>query len=118
MNRAQFNSLLSLVGLGGDPGLSEKLFYIFDDDFSDTLDYKEVVLGLQQFQNTTFKEKINIFFKLCDLNEDGQLTHQEFYNILKKNMATIQDKRKLKKIVRDIFNRADSGKNNDGVLNN
>ena len=33
-------------------------------------------------------------------------------------MATIQDKRKLKKIVRDIFNRADSGKNNDGVLNN
>jgi len=34
MNRKQFTSLLSLVGLGGDPGLAEKLFYIFDDDNS------------------------------------------------------------------------------------
>ena len=47
MDRTQFFKLLQLVGLGGDAGLAEKLFYIFDDDASQTIEYKELVLGLQ-----------------------------------------------------------------------
>ena len=46
MDKKQFFKLLSIVGLGGDPCLLEKLFYIFDDDESETIEYKELVLGL------------------------------------------------------------------------
>ena len=38
MSRQEFGELMSFVGLGGDANLADKLFYIFDEDNSQTVD--------------------------------------------------------------------------------
>jgi len=55
INRKQFNDFLSAVGLGGDKGLSDKLFFVFDANQSGFIDYREMILGIEMFRDTTFK---------------------------------------------------------------
>lgn len=46
------------VGLGTDINLLEKLFYVFDEDSNGTVDYKELIIGLEIFKEDSIEEKI------------------------------------------------------------
>lgn len=46
------------VGLGTDANLSDKLFYVLDEDSSGTVDYKELIIGLEVFKEDSIEEKI------------------------------------------------------------
>jgi Ca2+-binding EF-hand superfamily protein len=61
MNREEFGELLSFVGLGADPNLADKLFYIFDEDSSGTVDYKELIIGLEVFKEDSIEDKMKGF---------------------------------------------------------
>jgi Ca2+-binding EF-hand superfamily protein len=54
--------------LGADKNLAEKLFYVFDEDSSGTVDYKELIVGLEVLKDDTIEEKlksiITIIFSL------------------------------------------------------
>jgi Ca2+-binding EF-hand superfamily protein len=83
MNKEEFIELLSYVGLGADINLADKLFYIFDDDSSGTVDYKELIVGLETFKENSMDEKLKVFMELCDDDGNGKVTPDELYNILK-----------------------------------
>ena len=55
-----------------------------------------------------------VFFEICDADDSGNISPHEFYDLLKKNMATKEDKLKLKKIITYLFNQIDV--NRDGVV--
>lgn len=44
--------------MGTDPHLTEKLFYIFDEDGSGTVDYKELIIGLEVFKEDSIEDKM------------------------------------------------------------
>ena len=46
------------VGLGSDLNLLDKLFYVFDEDSNGTVDYKELIIGLEIFKEDSIEEKI------------------------------------------------------------
>lgn len=50
------------VGLGTDANLSDKLFYVLDEDSSGTVDYKELIIGLEVFKEDSIEEKIKGIF--------------------------------------------------------
>lgn len=58
LNHKEFQELLSFVGLGSDTNLGEKLFYIFDVDLSGTVDYKELIIGLELFKEDSIEDKM------------------------------------------------------------
>lgn len=91
MNRTQFAELLSYVGLGADENLTDKLFYIFDDDNSNTVDYKELIIGLEIFKESSIEEKLKVFMDLCDGDGNGNVNQEELYNVLKQNLFTHDD---------------------------
>lgn len=62
LTRSDFGELLNAVGLGGDIALGDKLFYIFDEDNSGTVDYKELIMGLEIFKDNSIEEKLKVFF--------------------------------------------------------
>ena len=72
------------MGLGTDPHLTEKLFYIFDEDGSGTVDYKELIIGLEVFKEDSIEDKMKgisnfsiykiVFFDLCDVDGSGEVT--------------------------------------------
>mmetsp|Transcript_17718 Transcript_17718/g.1566 ORF Transcript_17718/g.1566 Transcript_17718/m.1566 type:complete len:91 (+) Transcript_17718:445-717(+) len=79
MNRAEFGELLSYVGLGADENLADKLFYIFDDDNSQSVDYKELIIGLETFKESTMDDKLKVFMEICDDDGNGKVTKEELY---------------------------------------
>jgi len=110
VSKEDFIDLLTYVGLGGEKGLGDKLFYVFDDDGNGEIDYKELIMGLEIFRDTTYEEKIRIFFELCDLQNTGHITRKELYDVLKRNMITEDDKIKLKKTISGMFAPYESAK--------
>lgn len=44
--------------MGADKNLAEKLFYVFDEDSSGTVDYKELIVGLEVLKDDTIEEKL------------------------------------------------------------
>lgn len=54
--------------------LSEKLFYVFDEDQSGTIDYKELIVGLEVFKEDSIEEKMKVFFDICDTDGSGSIS--------------------------------------------
>ena len=79
-----------MVGLASD--LSERLFYVFDEDQSGTIDYKELIVGLEVFKEDSIEEKMKVFFGLCDTDGSGAISEEELYNVLKLNISSFSDR--------------------------
>eukprot|EP01016_Furgasonia_blochmanni_P024770 TRINITY_DN2672_c0_g1_i1.p1 TRINITY_DN2672_c0_g1~~TRINITY_DN2672_c0_g1_i1.p1 ORF type:complete len:236 (+),score=37.87 TRINITY_DN2672_c0_g1_i1:908-1615(+) len=71
-------------------------------------------MGLEVFKENSFAEKLKVFFDFADLDNNGKLTHEELYNVLKRNFSTAEEKLELKKIIKDMFKMYDE--NGDGNL--
>lgn len=63
MNKEEFSELLNSVQLGADKNLAEKLFYVFDEDQSGTVDYKELIVGLEVLKDDSIEEKLKSIIK-------------------------------------------------------
>lgn len=50
------------------------MFYIFDEDGSGTVDYKELIIGLEVFKEDSIEDKMKVFFDLCDVDGSGEVT--------------------------------------------
>ena len=91
--------LFQKVGIE-DKELAIKLFWIFDEDGSGDVDHKELAVGLEMINNTTYLEKISKFFDLCDDDKSGSIDRREFYQLLKLNLNDYEDKKRLKTYVK------------------
>lgn len=109
----EFISLLRRVGID-DPELAHKLFWIFDEDGSGDVDHKELAVGLEMINSTTYLQKISKFFDLCDDDQSGSIDRREFYQLLKLNLNDYEDKKRLKTYVKEIFK--DFDYDGDGTL--
>ncbi|CAD8051287.1 unnamed protein product [Paramecium primaurelia] len=98
-----------------DKNLAEKLFYVFDEDSSGTVDYKELKVGLEVLKDDTIDEKLKIFFDLCDEDGSGKLSEKEIFNILKQNIINENDKYQLKIVIKEMIKQVDL--DGDGELN-
>ena len=50
--------------MGADKNLAEKLFYVFDEDSSGTVDYKELIVGLEVLKDDSIDEKLKSNFRI------------------------------------------------------
>eukprot|EP00347_Sterkiella_histriomuscorum_P010425 403376350 len=103
LNRDEFARLLSMIGLGTDKNLIEKLFWIFDDDGNGEVDHKELAVGLEMLKENTFADKLDRFFDICDEDNSGTIDKKEFYNLLKLSMVNYEDVSSLKSLVGKLF---------------
>lgn len=103
MNYTSFEDVISSISLGVDKTLIDRLFWIFDEDGSGTIDMKEVMVGLEMFRETSFKEKLEVFFDICDEDGSGDIDEEEFYNVLKLCVNTPKERKLLKDSLHDLF---------------
>ena len=104
-----------MVGIGGDKSLADRLFFVFDAQGAGELDLKEMIITVEMFRESSFEQKLKIFFKLCDVSQAGNLSEEDVYNVMKYNLSTSEEKRKMKDIIKAIFIEADL--DGDGHLN-
>lgn len=58
VTRKSFNEIMNLLQLDNDTEFCDNVFYFFDDDKDDTLDFRELVVGLETFRDDHFYDKM------------------------------------------------------------
>ena len=58
MNKKEFGDLMISNGITKDFDLINKLFWVFDEDGSGDIEYKELAFGLEMFRETSIETKL------------------------------------------------------------
>ncbi|NWS66691.1 EFCB1 protein, partial [Crotophaga sulcirostris] len=69
-----------------DDVLMDRVFCIFDRDNDNCIDVVEWVQGLSVFLRGTLEERIKYCFEVYDLNQDGHISKEEMFQMLKNSL--------------------------------
>ncbi|OMJ66964.1 hypothetical protein SteCoe_36015 [Stentor coeruleus] len=114
ISHQEFEDFMNQVGLYMDKFILDRLFWIFDDNRDGKIEPKEVIVGLEMFRQTNFKEKLEVFFDLCDEDGSGDIDEEEFFNVLKLCVSSTKERKLLKESLHELFMAIDEDGN--GVL--
>lgn len=74
LRRPEFEDLVVSSGLGMDKAIIDKVFYIFDDNNLGSVDFKEVLVGIEVFRQNKFRSLINCMIEIADIEGKGKCT--------------------------------------------
>jgi len=93
------DELMSLPGLDANP-LVRRVIDIFDTDGNKEIDFKEFLTGISQF---TAKEgieaKMRFIFKIYDIDQDGFISNDELFIVLRLMIGDNLEETQLQQIV-------------------
>ncbi|KAI9003883.1 hypothetical protein DFJ74DRAFT_693950 [Hyaloraphidium curvatum] len=96
----------------------ERLFDAFDDDGNQAVDFREFCAGLSVFMKGNSQEKLEMSFKMYDVDRDGKVTKKELTRVLTQMLSTMYPDEdptfKVNDIVQRLFEDLDV--NEDGNL--
>lgn len=116
MTKKEFLQVMKTNGITNDAGLINKLFWMFDEDGDNHLKYKEIAFGIEMFRDSPMEQKLKAFFDLCDVDNSGAISKQEFLELMKKNIISNDEKMTIKQVVDRIFNSVILDKNGEITL--
>jgi Ca2+-binding EF-hand superfamily protein len=103
LKRQEFSKLLMSYKITHDLDLINKLFWVFDEDGDNELTYQEIAFGIEMFKNSPPEQKLKALFDLCDVDNSGSISKQEFLNLMRKNIINNDEKLSMKQVVDKIF---------------
>ena len=87
-----------------------KLFWVFDEDGDNNLSFNDIIAGIEVFRLSSPKEKMKIFFNLCNKEKGDTIKKKDFYELLQKSIIDKNDLKDLKYCINNLFEKY--GKNN------
>lgn len=111
MHKEQFRLFFGLLGQGSNPFLSDRIFKLADQDRDMHITFEEFATIMDIYQNGSVEEKNEFSFSLFDENQDGLISLEDMYVVMKKFMshwstlqgsATVVDKKALQRIFDQI----------------
>ena len=105
------SEIMALPSINTNP-LATRLIAILDTDASQTIDFKEFILGLSAFSSKGNKEeKLKFAFKVYDMDRDGFISNGELFLVLKMMVGSNLKDTQLQQICDKTIMEADK----DGV---
>ncbi|KND03474.1 uncharacterized protein SPPG_00957 [Spizellomyces punctatus DAOM BR117] len=95
----------------------ERLFNAFDLDGNERIDFREFIQGLSVFMKGTPEEKMELSFRLYDMDKSGSIEPRELIKIMSQMYSAFYNEdqsQKIKELVHQIFEDLDI--NGDGSL--
>ncbi|XP_031709952.1 calaxin isoform X2 [Anarrhichthys ocellatus] len=83
LDRGKFRSMLQNTFGITDDIVMDRVFWTFDKDNDSLISMKEWIEGLSVFLRGTLDEQIKYCFQVYDLNDDGDISREEMYHMLK-----------------------------------
>ena len=80
ITKEQFAEALALAGITA--ALHPRLFAAFDASHSQTLDFREYILGLGMLSRGTKREKLQLSFQVYDVDRSGAISKAEMVEVL------------------------------------
>lgn len=90
LDRMKFRDILHDVFGMTDDMLMDRVFRAFDRDSDNYLNHDEWVRGLSVFLRGCLEEKTKYCFTVYDLNQDGYISREEMYQLLKTSLVKQQ----------------------------
>lgn len=84
------------IGIKKDTNLLNRLFWLFDIDSDGKIDFNEIMYSLNLFKEYTLEEKVEIFFELCDEDDNNLVTCSELRKFFLKNLNNEDDQKIVK----------------------
>lgn len=110
--KIKFKDFIKLLGV--EPtGQIKRLFYLFDNDESGSIDIKEFLLGLSNFASDDKQKRVKFCFMLYDSDRNGFITEEELIQVLKANHMATNEAQVIRK-AKTIMRQADQ--NGDGKI--
>lgn len=91
------------INLFKEPNLINRLFWVFDLNEDGYIEFNEIQYSINLFREYDHKDKVEIFFELCDDNEDGFISELELKNFFTKNLSNIDDLRAMRFCIREFY---------------
>ncbi|XP_033640019.1 EF-hand calcium-binding domain-containing protein 1-like isoform X2 [Asterias rubens] len=85
-----------------DDLILDRIVRVFDTDSDNYVSQSEWLHGLSIFLRGTIEEKKQFCFKVYDLNDDGFITKEEVFNLLKNSMAKLQTEEDPDEGIKDL----------------
>jgi len=102
-----FCEVLMKLGLD-DNGVGAQLFDAFDQDASETLDFREMFLGLSLLLSGSIERRLRCAFDLIDSNGSGKVSPAELEAFLRPIAPKSMSKHRLGALVTQIIKEADT----------
>ncbi|KAH9520311.1 EF-hand calcium-binding domain-containing protein 1 [Bulinus truncatus] len=83
LNRVEFRDELNRFFNITDDILMDRVFRAFDKKSCGTLRQEDYVIGIAKFLNGTLEDHIQLCFDVYDLNNDGYISREEMFQLLK-----------------------------------
>jgi len=87
LDRNKFRDVLHNTFDMTDDILMDRVFRAFDKDMDSNLSQEEWVLGLSVFLRGTLEERVAYCFNVYDMNNDGYISREEMFQMLKNSMV-------------------------------
>ena len=98
-----------------DSRISNRLFDLFDNDKSGSIDFEEFVSNLELLIESDSESKIKFAFDLHDLDNNGHIDRSEIRILIKESFHENNldyDKSQIDLLVDEFFEKADTDKSN------
>ena len=83
MNRQQLEGLfVKIFPVGDSKAFCDHIFRIFDDDKSNTIEFKEFIMAIAVTQLHSERDKLAWAFRLYDIDASGTINVTEMQNII------------------------------------
>lgn len=103
INLEEFTNFLKNDKITKDTNLIKKLFWIIDENGDNSLQYNEIVLGLEVLQDTEPNVKYKSLFKLTDFDNTGYITKSNYFKTIRTTIFDYDDTSKFRRIFNIIF---------------
>lgn len=115
VQRNEFDIIMNGIGLKKDRNLISRLFWLFDLNGDGIIEYNELQYSINLFKESTLEEKLNVFFELCDDNEDGYFDEEDLKRFFQKNLSNDEETRTMKFLLHDFFQELNIKQNPKGI---
>ena len=117
MTKNHFTKTVSDIYKIENPDFYESLFNAFDSSHNRKLCFVEFLMAVSLGSNKDIDKKLELVFKIYDLNKNGKLTKKEVTRVLK-SILKLNEKRmpisdlEIQRIIDHMFEVIDTDKNN------
>ena len=99
------------INIYKDPNLINRLFWyecinifrVFDLNDDGVIEYNEIQYSINLFREYDQNDKVQIFFELCDENEDGYINEEDLRKFFTKNLSNQDDLRTMKFCLKEFY---------------
>lgn len=114
VSHQKFEDFMGSIGARVDKYVIDRLFWVFDENGDGKIEPREIMVALELFRETSFKEKLEVFFDICDEDGSGDIDEEEFFEVLKLCVNTEKERKALRVSLHELFLAIDEDGN--GVL--